>query len=108
MNPTSDKCWEKKEVGCQFLSIFVTRVAESSRLQFPSVTWLVSCKDVGMDVGKDVGMDVGKVPNWLGNLTRLDVGQPAGEGRGGGGRMEKVEPATEVTWAMPYQALSAL
>ena len=41
-------------------SIFVTRVAESSRLQFPSVTWLVSCKDVGMDVGKDVGMDVGK------------------------------------------------
>ena len=68
-------------------------MADSSRLQFPSVTWLVSCKDVGLDVGK--------LPNChesgLGNLTRLDVGQPAGEGREGGGRMEKVEPATEET-----------
>ena len=58
------------------LSIFVTRVAESSRLQFPSVTWLVSCKDVGMDVGKDVGMDVGKdVGMDVGKDVGMDVGK---------------------------------
>ena len=80
----------KKEVGCQFLSIFVTRVAESSRLQFPSVTWLVSCKDVGMDVGKDVGMDVGRdvgmdVGKDVGMDVGKDVGMDVGPNHNGGG-----------------------